>query len=83
MARTLPFVRKPCPAKASIDTQRRTLHVLRDLQVLCRLAPASVAFLEHCAADLRLRAELSAQGSNGRSIRGSVIALFATMLATW
>ena len=58
MARTLPFVRRPHPAKASLDAQRRTLRVLHHCQVLSRITPGFLVHLEHYAADLRLRAEV-------------------------
>jgi len=68
MSRTLPFpIRKPLPAKATLDAQRRSLRVLKDLQVLSRIAPDDVVHLEHYAADLRLRAELAVRTRSERA----------------
>ena len=57
----LPFIQKPRPAKAALSPRVRhsALRFANHLQVLGVLAPASVEFLEHLAADLRTRAELS------------------------
>ena len=69
MARTLPFLSKPTPAKASLAVQHRALRLANHLQVLSLLDPAAVEYLEHLAADLRVRAELAVQARERRSVQ--------------
>jgi hypothetical protein len=66
--RLLSFVPKPTPAHArlSVDTQARGTQLVHQFHVLTRLAPAMAAHLEHVAADLCARAELSARAPMSR-----------------
>jgi hypothetical protein len=71
MARTLYFVAKPIPARArlGLTARQQAIRIARDLQVLSRLAPECVDLIAHCAADLRVRAELAAGAPSKRIAR--------------